>query len=62
MLNGPFGNQSSSTFGKFTFYIFQRPNVDQRLIIAINRVKVRWRVIIIKHSDDNSVKAADFWH
>src|SRR5207244_7907332 len=55
-------DENQSTTPNPAFHHFERVNVYLDLFALIRRVKVRWRMVAIEHSNDDSVKAAQFGH
>src|SRR3954466_12922464 len=58
----PLGNKSQSTRREVACNKTGRVNGEERLARAVANVKVRRRVVIEVHGDDNSEEAADLRH
>jgi len=58
----PIENEIHRPPWQLAFRHFQRANVDDRLVVAVFSVKVRWRVFIPEHLDDDSEELADSCH
>lgn len=59
---GPVENQPEGLARQLSVDEFQRLDPDFRFMLAVYRVEVRRRVIVIIHSDDDSEEDAECWH
>ena len=59
---GPVENQPEGAPRQPSLNEFQRLDTDLCLMLAVYRVEVRRRMIVIKHSDDDSEEDAQCWH
>lgn len=57
----PFLDMGQCTFGKLTVQL-TRHNVHCCLEVAVDCVKVRWAVVTVIHSDDDTKKSTEFRH
>ena len=53
-----FENERLRTTSHVAFNDFKRVDVHLDLLALINGMKVRWRMVAIKHADDDSVEPA----
>ena len=58
----PVENQTKGPARQLSLNDFHRFNPDFRFMLAVYRVEVRRRVIVIIHSDDDSEEDAECWH
>ena len=58
----PFKNQSSRSGRKVPFGYLKGSNIDLRLVLRVNSVKMRWRVIRGEYSNNYAVEATEFRH
>ena len=58
----PVQNKTQRPPGYFSFHQFQRPDIDDRLLLTILGMEVRWRMFIPEHLDHDPEKLADGWH
>jgi hypothetical protein len=58
----PVENQPESPTRQPSLDDFQRLDRDFRFMLAVYRVKVRWRVIVVIHSDDDPEEDAECGH
>jgi hypothetical protein len=58
----PVQNQPECPARKLSFNDFERLDPDFGLVLAVDRVEVRWRVIVIIHPNDNPEEDAECWH
>jgi hypothetical protein len=59
---GPVENQLEGPARQLSVDEFQRLDPDFRFMLAVYRVEVRRRMIVIIHSDDDSEEDAECWH
>jgi len=59
---GPVENQPEGPARQVSLDEFQCLDPDFRFMLAVYSVEVRWRVIVIIHSDDDSEEDAERWH
>jgi hypothetical protein len=62
MQRGPFENERLGATAHAPLDHFQRVHIHLDFFALINRMKMRRRMIAIKHADDNPVKPAQFRH
>jgi hypothetical protein len=56
MYHRPFPNEDQSTAWQLTLHHFQRLDCDRRLKLAVSRMKMRRRVIVEVHPDEDAVE------
>jgi hypothetical protein len=59
---GPVENQPEGPARQLSLDQFQCLDPDFRLMLAVYRVEVRRRMIVIIHSDNDSEEDAECWH
>ena len=57
----PFKNQSQSPCRHITVYL-SILNIHRYLVLIVPGVKMRRKVVIEVHQDNDSIKSADLWH
>lgn len=62
MHHRPFPHQMERPGGQFAFQDRKGLDSNRCFELAILRVKMRRRVVVIKHADKDSIKGADGWH
>ena len=59
---GPVENQPEGPARQLSLDQFQSLDSDFGFILAVDRVEVRRRMVVIIHSDDDSEEDAECWH
>jgi hypothetical protein len=62
MFDCPFNRQAQRPSWQAASENLHRPDIDERFVLAVKRMKMWWRMFTPKHLDHNSKKAADRWH
>src|SRR5579862_4948532 len=62
MYHRPFPDEDQSAARQFTLHDFQRLDCDRCLKLAVSCVKMRRRMIVEEHPDQDAVKCADGGH
>ena len=62
MQRGPFQNQCQRPAAHVSGHDFQRIDVHLNLLPLIDRVKMRRRMVAVKHANDDPVETAEFRH